>query len=107
MSRGTHPDHAEASKKREMTQKFQLLGKIRDILTEGDKRSTYDRHGIVSLNEPRAYIVSDEDMIACKKYYKGMYTFYRHISSLHYCLLSTIQISQEKSPKNNPFASNT
>lgn len=91
MSRGVHPDHAENNKKNEMTEKFRLLGKIRDILTDTNKRRTYDKYGIVeSGGKPRVYVVSDEQMLACMNNYAGIYLY--KYSYFKYC---TIYLSFE------------
>lgn len=72
MARLVHPDRADDSEKERCTEKFKILQKIHTILTDANKRRTYDETGTVEIDEgPRVFIVSDEQMVACKENYVG------------------------------------
>lgn len=47
MSLQIHPDRVADSEKEEATEKFKVLTKIKTILTDSDKKTLYDQHGII------------------------------------------------------------
>lgn len=85
LSLKVHPDRVEDSEKAEATKKFQVLGKLYDVLVNEEKRTLYDEQGIVEddddiLTQDRNWVeywrllfnkVTIDDIKAYEKNYKG------------------------------------
>ena len=85
LSLKVHPDRVEASEKAEATKKFQVLGKLYDVLSNEEKRALYDEQGIVEddddiLTQDRNWVeywrllfnkITIDDIKAYEKNYKG------------------------------------
>lgn len=69
-----HPDKASVSKKALATEKFKLLQKIFEVLSDDFKKNIYDEKGIVLdfQNGIRAFTISDAQMNECITKYAGM-----------------------------------
>lgn len=85
LSLKVHPDRVEASEKAEATKKFQVLGKLYDVLANEEKRALYDEQGIVEddddiITQDRNWVeywrllfnkITVDDIKAYEKNYKG------------------------------------
>ena len=85
LSLKVHPDRVEDSEKVEATKKFQVLGKLYDVLADEEKRALYDEQGIVEdeddmITQDRNWVeywrllfnkVTIDDIKAYEKNYKG------------------------------------
>lgn len=79
-----HPDRVDEDEKAEATEKFKILAKIYEVLTDKDKRTVYDEQGIVDDDGDDANFlswlelwktifkpISEEDIDNYKKEYVG------------------------------------
>lgn len=85
LSLKVHPDRVEASEKTEATKKFQVLGKLYNVLADEEKRALYDEQGIVEdeddiISQDRNWVeywrllfnkITVDDIKAYEKNYKG------------------------------------
>lgn len=73
-----HPDRTSQNDKDLSTQKFQVLSKVYEILTDKEKKTLYDETGLVDEPYP-IYTATDAQREDCKNKYAGSFLCFNNI----------------------------